>query len=78
MSAPEIKRAIEQAYRRGYQQGAYTAVISLEEGHTFGRVRLWLQTLHAWRGNLHGERTPQHENQWIVPPELPVKKAGTA
>ena len=39
----------EKAYRRGFHQGAWTAMNAIREGVPLHKVGAWLNRLHAWR-----------------------------
>jgi hypothetical protein len=57
---PARQAQFEQAYRRGYAQGAAAAVDALERSYTLPALRAWLDRLMDWRYAFHtvGDRGP--------------------
>lgn len=78
VSALELQA--EQAYRRGFHQGAYIALRQVEQGHTERRLKAWLADVFKWRHNLRWVKNVYgNEHFKRCPPELPVlEKRGAA
>ena len=78
MTPQDTTRAIEQAYRRGFTQGAYMAHFQARDGFTHEQLVKWRNALEHWRFNLRFEKTPDLKKtswpHWKSPPELYVMK----
>lgn len=60
---PEARTAVESAYRRGFVQGAYSALRAMNAGKSPSCIERWVTRLHIdWRCKKHNGRfTPPTE-----------------
>ncbi len=74
-----LMRQVEEAYRRGFAQGAHVALEQVEDGHPPQRLQRWAREVDRWRSALAATGTPDSFNGWRCPPELPavVKRSRT-
>jgi hypothetical protein len=71
LSALELQA--EQAYRRGFHQGAHIALRQVEQGHSERRLKTWLADVFNWRHNLRWVKNVySNEHFKSCPPELPA------
>ena len=76
-----LELACEQAYRRGFAQGAYLALRQVRQGHSEARLARWFESVTRWRYNLRWVKAVYTNEQFkALPPELPelARPAGRA
>ena len=73
---PEVRRHVEQAYRRGYSHGVYNYRDNLEQGCKPLAITQWSDEVYNWRHQQSRERTPDYLGNWSMPPICPAPVKG--
>ena len=67
-----LELACEQAYRRGFAQGAFITLRQARQGYSEARLARWFEAVTRWRYNLRWVRNVYSNEQFKAePPELP-------
>jgi hypothetical protein len=65
----------EEAYRRGFAQGAHYVMREVDNGRSMKALRTWWHRIVRWRYAL--QRVRNIPTYWALPPEMaPMKKGG--
>jgi hypothetical protein len=71
---PEVRRHVEQAYRRGYSHGVYNYRDNIEQGCTTTAINKWTDDVFEWRYKQSRERVPGYLGNWPMPPVIQAMK----